>query len=333
MKLSNTIERKYIECIETDEWEILSHDGWHNVEDSKLTIPYSVWRIEFDNGTILECADNHILITNDLEEIFAKDSLGVNIKTRDGQSCVISVIPPLSDVDKETMYDLEVDGDNTYYTNNVLSHNSITVASVILWHALFKKDYSVAILANKADQSQEIMDRIQNAYESLPKWIQQGAVTWNRRSFVLENGSKVFCSSTSSSAIRGKSVNMIYIDELAHIDHNLQIKFFNSVYPVITSGTTTKIIITSTPNGFELFAKLWMDAERGRNSYVPVRVNWRDVPGRDEKWKEETIRNTSEQQFRQEQECVCGETIVTLRDSTGIVYNLPIEEAYNLLRM
>jgi hypothetical protein len=183
-----------------------------------------------------------------------------------------------------------------------------TTAAIILWHVLFNKEYTVALLANKMDQAQEIMERIQMMYENLPMWIQQGIVTWNKRTIKLENDSRIIAAATSSSAIRGKSINMVYLDEFAHIDRALQLKFFTSTYPVISSGQATKVIITSTPNGYELFSKMWMDAvkedgELGKNSYVPVSVHWSDIPGRNEAWKEETINNTSADQFRQEYEC------------------------------
>jgi hypothetical protein len=183
-----------------------------------------------------------------------------------------------------------------------------TMAAVILWHVLFNKEYTVAVLANKMDQAQEIMERIQMSYENLPKWLQQGVVTWNKRTIKLENDSKILAGATSSSSIRGKSINMVYLDEFAHIDRNLQVKFFTSTYPVISQGKETKVLITSTPNGFELFAKMWIDAvkkpgEPGKNAYVPVSVHWSDIPGRDNAWKEMTINNTSKEQFRQEYEC------------------------------
>jgi hypothetical protein len=180
-----------------------------------------------------------------------------------------------------------------------------TTAALILWHVIFKNEYRVAILANKFEQSQEILERVQMAYENLPKWMQQGVHIWNKRRIVLENGSQILASATSSSAIRGKSINLVYLDEFAHIERNLQTKFFTSTYPVITSGTNTKVIVTSTPNGFDLFAKLWHDAikkpgEPGKNEYIPFEAHWSEVPGRDEKWKQETINNTSAEQFRQE---------------------------------
>ncbi|NDC22672.1 MAG: terminase [Proteobacteria bacterium] len=178
-----------------------------------------------------------------------------------------------------------------------------TVVGIILHSVLFNELYSVAILANKEVQAQEILSRIQLAYEHLPKWLQQGIKEWNKTSIELENGSTIQASSTASSAIRGTSQNFVYLDEFAFVPNGIQETFFSSVYPTISSGETTKVLITSTPNGLNLFYKLWVDSENERNSYKRIDVHWSDVPGRDEKWKEETIRNTSKEQFRQEFEC------------------------------
>lgn len=177
------------------------------------------------------------------------------------------------------------------------------VAATILWYVLFHENYSVAILANKLAQAREILGRIQLAYENLPRWLQQGILEWNKGNIVLENGSKIIASSTSSSAIRGTSQNLIYLDEFAFVPAQIQGDFFASVYPTISSGNTTKVIITSTPKGLNIFYKLWIEAEQGKNTFIPFSVHWSDVPGRDQKWKEETIKNTSEQQFREEFDC------------------------------
>lgn len=214
-----------------------------------------------------------------------------------------------------------------------------TTAAIILWHVLFKEEYTVALLANKMDQAQEIMERIQMMYENIPIWMQQGIITWNKRTIKLENDSRIIAAATSSSAIRGKSINMVYLDEFAHIDRALQLKFFTSTYPVISSGQATKVIITSTPNGYELFSKMWMDAvkeegEEGKNSYVPVSVHWSDIPGRDQAWKEETINNTSADQFRQEYECLAGDTLIQIRDKeTEEVSKVRFDQLYDVLSM
>ena len=175
-----------------------------------------------------------------------------------------------------------------------------TSAAVVLWHALFNESYTVAILANKLSTAREILARVQRAFEYLPKWLQQGVVVWNKTNVEFENGSQIIASSTASSAIRGYSINFLYLDEFAFVPRNIQDDFFTSVYPTIISGTNTKVVITSTPNGFDLFYKIWINSVEGRNEYANFGVNWWDVPGRDEEWKEKTIANTSEDQFRQE---------------------------------
>ena len=177
---------------------------------------------------------------------------------------------------------------------------STTSISYILWRILFHDNQNVAILANKGALARDLLAKLQLAYEYLPKWIQQGVVIWNKGNIELENGSKVVAAATSSSAIRGGSYNLIFLDEFAFVQRNLADQFFASVYPTISSGKTTQVIIVSTPNGLNHFYKLWIDAIEKRSEYVPIEVHWSDVPGRDEKWKEQTIRNTSEAQFRQE---------------------------------
>jgi hypothetical protein len=175
-----------------------------------------------------------------------------------------------------------------------------TTVGYMLWCVLFQEEYSIAILANKGQLAQEILSRIQKAYEYLPIWLQQGIIVWNKRNIELENGSKIYAYATSAAGVRGGSYNLIFLDEFAFVQHNMALDFFQSTYPVISSGQTTKVIIVSTPNGLNMFYKMWTDAIEKRSTYVPVEVHWSMVPGRDEKWKEETIRNTSEEQFRVE---------------------------------
>tara|TARA_B100001013_G_scaffold11249_1_gene6713 strand:- start:856 stop:2490 length:1635 start_codon:yes stop_codon:yes gene_type:complete len=184
------------------------------------------------------------------------------------------------------------------------SGKSTTIVSYLLHYILFNENVAVAILANKGNTARELLSRMQMSFEHLPRWLQQGVTVWNKGNVELENGSKILAAATSSSAVRGSSFNIIFLDEFAHVDPpSLADEFFNSVYPTISSGNTTKVFIVSTPYGMNKFYKMWIDAEEGRNTYVPFSVNWSDVPGRDDAWKQETIRNTSERQWRQEFEC------------------------------
>ena len=183
------------------------------------------------------------------------------------------------------------------------SGKSTIVTAYLLWYVLFNPNVNVAILANKAATAREMLQRLQLSYENLPTWMQQGILQWNRGSLELENGSKIMAASTSASAVRGMSFNVIFLDEFAFIPNHIADQFFSSVYPTISSGKSTKVIIISTPHGMNMFYKLWHDAERGTNEYVPTEVHWSEVPGRDDVWKEQTIKNTSESQFRVEFEC------------------------------
>ena len=175
-----------------------------------------------------------------------------------------------------------------------------TTVGYMLWCALFQEEFNIAILANKGQLAQEILSRIQKAYEYLPIWLQQGIITWNKRNIELENGSKIYAYATSAAGVRGGTYNLIFLDEFAFVPKNMADEFFTSTYPVISSGKTSKVIIVSTPCGLNHFYKMWVDATEKRSLYKPIEVHWSMVPGRDDKWKEETIRNTSEEQFRQE---------------------------------
>jgi hypothetical protein len=183
------------------------------------------------------------------------------------------------------------------------SGKSTTVTGYLLWCALFNDNQNVAILANKGRLANDLLAKIKMTYEYLPKWIQQGIVTWNKGNIELENGSKIIAAATSSSAIRGGSYNIIFLDEFAFVQRNLAEDFFSSVYPTISSGKTSKIFIVSTPNGMNHFYKMWIDSTQDRSDYVNIETHWSKIPGRDEEWKKQTIRNTSEAQFRQEFEC------------------------------
>ena len=175
---------------------------------------------------------------------------------------------------------------------------STTVVSFLLHYAVFNDNVNIGILANKAATARELLGRLQTAYENLPKWMQQGIIAWNKGSLELENGSKILAASTSASAVRGMSFNIIFLDEFAFVPNHIADSFFASVYPTITSGKSTKVIIVSTPHGMNHFYRMWHDAERGRNDYIPTEVHWSEVPGRNAKWKKQTIANTSEEQFR-----------------------------------
>jgi hypothetical protein len=205
---------------------------------------------------------------------------------------------------------------------------STTVISFLLHYAVFNHNVNIGILANKASTARELLERLQIAYENLPKWMQQGILSWNKGSLMLENGSKIIAASTSASGVRGSAFNIVFLDEFAFIPSHIADQFFASVYPTISSGTSTKVIIVSTPHGMNHFYRMWHDAERGKSEYVPTDVHWAEVPGRDKAWKEQTIKNTSEQQFRVEFECEflgSVDTLIAVNKLKNLVYDDPIK--------
>ena len=208
------------------------------------------------------------------------------------------------------------------------SGKSTIIISYLLHYALFNPNVNIAVLANKSITARDILGRLQLAYENLPKWMQQGIIAWNKGNIELENGSKIIAAATSSSAIRGGSYNIIFLDEFAFVPSNVAEQFFASVYPTITSGQNTKVIIVSTPHGMNMFYKIWVDAQERRNDYIATEVHWSEVPGRDEEWKKETIRNTSESQFNAEFECeFLGsiDTLISAHRLKTLVYRNPIQ--------
>ena len=217
------------------------------------------------------------------------------------------------------MYDFQKNMVQTFHDNRFTicklprqSGKSTTIIAYLLHYVLFNQNVNVAILANKSSTARDILGRLQLGYENLPKWLQQGVVSWNKGSLDLENGSSILAASTSASAIRGGSYNIIFLDEFAYVPATLAEEFFSSVYPTISSGKSTKVMIVSTPHGMNMFYKLWTDAQSKKNDYIPLEVHWSEVPGRDEVWKEETIRNTSQSQFNSEFECEFLGSIDTL---------------------
>jgi hypothetical protein len=302
-KLSELVERKFIESVDVADWEIDTDSGWQSVTSAHMTVPYDVWRIVTDGGELL-AADTHILFDERMNEIFLKDCVPgkTTIMTRSGPQTV-KLVERL-DTPPEHMYDVTVDSsDHRLYTGEFLSHNSTTTCAFILWYIIFHSDKTVGLLANKGETAREIFGRIQLAYQYLPKWLQQGVVEWNKGSIELENNSRVVASATSSSAARGYTFNLIFIDEAAHIDNWEE--FFTSVAPTVTSGKTTKIILVSTPNGLNSFYKTWALAKDCKNGYNPIMVRWDSVPGRDQGWREKTLAdiNFDLEKFAQEQEC------------------------------
>ena len=290
-----------------------SHDiylGNPNLKKANVTVEFTPEQIE----EFIKCSENPLYFAKNYVKIVSLDE---------------GLIP-------FRMWDFQEDLITNFHKNrfNIAklprqTGKSTTCVSYLMHYALFNDNVKIAILANKAETSRELLSRLQLSYENLPKWMQHGIVSWNKGSLELENGSKIIAASTSSSAVRGNSFNIIFLDEFAFIPNNIAEQFFSSVYPTISSGKTTKVIIISTPNGMNMFYKLWHDAERNKNSYIPLEVHWSQVPGRDAKWKEETIANTSQRQFTQEFECEflgSVDTLINPAKLRSLVYEDPIKQ-------
>lgn len=290
--------RKFKHIKEVENWEVLTPSGYKPVSKAMLTEPYDEYKLTTVSDKTLHAADDHIVILEDGSECFMRDlEAGMRVKCEKVPEIVEHCVP--TGLTHE-MYDFEVPDGHVYYTDGILSHNTTTSAAYLLHQAITRPNITIAILANKGSTAAEILERIKFAYENLPWFLQVGVKTWNKSYIELGNGSKIITAATSSSSIRGKSINVLYLDEFAFVEN--QVEFYTSTYPVISAGKTTQVIITSTPHGLDLFFKIWTDAEEGRNKFKTIGYDWTVVPGRDEKWKEETLANTSPVQFAQEYE-------------------------------
>jgi len=213
------------------------------------------------------------------------------------------------------------------------SGKSTTIIGYLIHFAIFNEQTNVAILANKASTSRDLLQRFQLAYENLPAWLQMGVLNWNKGSLELENGSRIIAASTSASAIRGMTFNIIFLDEFAFVPTHIAEQFFASVYPTISSGKKSKVMIVSTPHGMNMYYRMWMDAVNKQSEFIPIEVHWSEVPGRDDKWKEQTIKNTSERQFQQEFECSflgSVDTLISVVKLQAMPYWDPIEKSGGL---
>lgn len=337
-KLSDKIERKFTDVIELSDWEIDTPTGWHDCTHLNQTIEYEVYEILFESGNSIRVADTHIFIDEFGFEVFAQDSICMNLQTKTGLDKVIQI----NKTDTfEKMYDVTVDSvDHTFYSNNIVSHNTTVVAGYLVHVLLFSDNIpNIAIMANKAAAAREVMQRIQMMYEYLPKWMQKGVKTWNKGNIILEgengaDGAQCFTAATTASGPRGKSVSHLYVDECAIIPNTIADEFFASTFPVISSGEKSKIIMSSTPKGYNHFWKFWNNAEKtGKewNGYTPIRAHWQEHPKRTQKWADEQLVELGLLKYTQEVECCGPNTNIKLRDKiTGEILDLTIKEAFEL---
>jgi hypothetical protein len=233
----------------------------------------------------------------------------------------------LYDYQEEMMHIMDENRFSIFLTARQMGKTQV-VAAYLLHAALFNSDIEIAILANKETQAREIMSRWQLMYTMLPLWMQPGIKGWNKGDVWLANGekgTKVFCAATGGSSIRGRSINILYLDEFAFVQNDVE--FYTSTYPTITAGSTTKVIITSTPKGLNQFYKIYHDAENGLGDYKHLRVTWEQHPRRDIEWKKTQLRNMTEKQFDQEFACKflgSSDTLISGDKLQQLVYNHPM---------
>lgn len=212
------------------------------------------------------------------------------------------------------------------------SGKTTSIATYIAHYVIFNKFKTVAIIANKEDTAKEIFDRVQLIFEYLPIWLKPGVKEWNKKSMDFDNGCSVIIGSTSSSSISGKSINLLYIDEVALISKKMAEAFFNSVLPVVAADENAKIVLSSTPKSLNHFYKMWKNAENGVSGYIPLRVYWNEPPGRDESYKQQIIKAEGIEHWTQEYACVCGKTLITIRNKiTKKISHISIEDFYKSL--
>lgn len=334
------INKKFNVSLKISKLNIKVWDGaiWKPIRYIHQTFFDQVYEVVTVKGLTLKCSDEHPIIDHKNEIVFAKDLVeGYQIKTSEGNQAVREIIIHNK---FESMYDISLGcEERTFLTNGILSHNTTTVNGVLLHQSIFQPDISIAILANKGDTARKVLARLKFMYEELPWWMQPGIRVWNKGDIELSNNSRIITGSSSESSIRGDSVNILYLDEFAHLDNAEE--FYQSVYPVISSGRTTKIIITSTPNGLNLFYKIFNDAKLKKNKYFCREVHWSDHPERDERWFDEQCNNLTSRQVKQEILCeflgssntlISGAALTSLTEKEQVnnneffkIYEYPVE--------
>jgi hypothetical protein len=317
--------KKFEEIIDLDEWEIDTPSGFQSIKNIMQTIPYEKYIVNFESGNYISGADTHILIDINDNEVYIKDLVQFDkIKSRNGFEIVKEVIRTGI---FENMYDVEIESDeHLYYANDLVSHNTITISACLLISAMFNNDQNIAILANKASTAKSILQKIKLMFEHLPEFLKLGVTEWNKTSICFSNGSRIFSAASSSDSVRGEAISICYIDEAAFLPNPEE--FYTSTYPTITSGENSKIIMTSTPCGLNMFYKIFTEAKNNINNYIALEYDWRDDPRKKPDFKEKTIANTSILQFEQEFECHfhgSSNTLISGKKLEQLTYINPIE--------
>lgn len=339
-KKSDIIQRKYQQQYTVQDYQIWTDTGWQDIDMVSKTIPYQKYSIITEKNKKLSGADKHIVFDENYEEIFLDQlKIGNKIITEDGIEKIIEV---KKENKKQNMYDLSIASENhRFYSNGILNHNSTSYSIYLLWYCLINTDKNVLICANKLKTAVDILSRIKMAYQMLPNWLKPGIVTWNKTTIEFSNGCKITAEATTESSGRGGSVNCLVLDEFAFLKPNIEEGFMASVFPVVSSSKTSQIIIVSTPNGMNnQYYKFWSQAKLNIKvnndvGWFPVEINWWDVPGRDQKWKQQQLASFdyNYQKFQQEYgNCVCGDTKIQIFNTeTNKIQQISIEKLHSIL--
>lgn len=269
--------------------DVLADTGYEPIEEIHLTQPYTEWKITTYDKT-LYCADNHRVFDINFKPIYVKDLyIGDVILTKDGMERVESV----QKMDRKyAMYDISV-GNNKhrYYSNGILSHNTICSSIFIAWYVMFNFDKNILVLSNKGATTKEIVDKIRTMLDNLPFFMKPGLLKNDVTNLKFDNGSRIISQSTTPNAGIGLTIHLLFLDEFAHIHRNFVNPFYENVYPTMSANKNFRIIITSTPNGYNKFEQIYTGAVKGKNEYAPFRIDWWQVPGRDKAWMKREIGN------------------------------------------
>ena len=277
------ISKKILNSISVSGHKVKTDTGYEELSDLHLTQPYTHYELKTESFEIL-CADNHIVFDEQMNEVFVKDlKVGDKIQTERGLEGVVNLSKTKF---KSSMFDASVNHKNhRLYTGGILSHNTISAAIFMLHKILFDNDKNIMIVANKGDTAVEIVDKIKSIYSLLPFFLKPGIKTWNQKSLTFENGCRIKTSARTKTPAIGFTIDVLYLDEFAHIPSNIIEPYYSAAFPTTAAVQNSKIIITSTPNGMNLFHRLLTDAERPdgdtqKNNYKAMRVYWYQVPGR-----------------------------------------------------
>jgi len=296
----NDINKKIISSKEIDGILISTDTGFKPISHIHDTQPYKLWKIQTESGLFLEGADNHIIFKEGLIDTFIKDiKCNDYIHTVNGLERITSVTNYNV---KISMFDVTVaDENHRFYSNGILSHNTICSAIYIAWYLLFNFDKNALILANKGTTTKEIIDKAKIILQHVPFFMKPGIRKNDVYEMKFDNGCRLVGQNTTSKAGIGFTIHLLFLDEFAHVHHSFVDSFFENVYPTLSSSKISRIIITSTPNGYNKFYEIYKAAIEGASEFKAFKVDWWQVPGRDEAWKKrETSNLGSEEAFNRQ---------------------------------